>query len=108
MEGLIAFLVFAAFFYFMMRFGCGAHAVHGHAAGAPAGGGHGGHVGHDEGPVRAVGPGTPVRDPVCGMEVAPGQGYAVTHAGRVYHLCSRACLDKFEREPERYAAGGGA
>ncbi|MGE3841891.1 MAG: YHS domain-containing protein [Vicinamibacterales bacterium] len=108
MEGLVAFLAFAAFLYFMMRFGCGAHAVHGHAAGAPAGGGRGGHAGRDEKPVSDIGPGSPVRDPVCGMEVAPSQGYAVTHAGRVHHLCSRPCLGKFEAEPERYVAGGGA
>ena len=29
MEGLFSLLLFAALFYFMMRFGCGAHAVHG-------------------------------------------------------------------------------
>jgi hypothetical protein len=29
MEGLITLLLFAAFFYFMMRFGCGSHMVHG-------------------------------------------------------------------------------
>jgi hypothetical protein len=34
MDRLLSFLVFAAFFYLMMRFGCGAHMVHGH---------HGGH-----------------------------------------------------------------
>ena len=30
MSGLGSLLLFAAFFYFMMRFGCGAHMVHGH------------------------------------------------------------------------------
>jgi hypothetical protein len=30
MEGLFSLLLFAGFFYFMMRFGCGAHMVHGH------------------------------------------------------------------------------
>ncbi len=30
MEGLFSLLLFAAFFYFMMRFGCGAHIVNGH------------------------------------------------------------------------------
>src|SRR5574338_694439 len=28
MEGLLTLLLFAGLFYFMMRFGCGAHAVH--------------------------------------------------------------------------------
>jgi hypothetical protein len=32
MEGLLTPLLFAALFSFMMRFGCGAHAVHGHGA----------------------------------------------------------------------------
>ena len=53
MSGLVSFLLFAAVFYFMMRFGCGAHMVHGH------GGGHSGehalhrgsHAEHD-GPAR--------------------------------------------------------
>lgn len=55
MDGLLSFLVFAGLFYPMMRFGCGAHMVHGH-------GGHGGdkskHI-----------------DPVCGMEVEADTGY---------------------------------
>jgi hypothetical protein len=34
MDRLLSFLLFAAFFYLMMRFGCGAHMVHGN---------HGGH-----------------------------------------------------------------
>jgi len=38
MDGLFSLLLFAAFFYIMMRFGCGAHMVHGH--------GH--HTGHGE------------------------------------------------------------
>lgn len=102
MEGLLSLLLFAALFYFMMRFGCGAHMVHGHG-----GGGHGeraDHAGHG-GRAQA---GT-ARDPVCGMEVAPGQGYTKTHAGREYRLCSRACLDKFEANPDQYApVQGGA
>jgi hypothetical protein len=30
MDRIISLLLFAAFFYIMMRFGCGAHMVHGH------------------------------------------------------------------------------
>ena len=30
MDRIISFLLFAALFYFMMRFGCGSHMVHGH------------------------------------------------------------------------------
>ncbi len=99
MEGLVTFLLFAGLFYFMMRFGCGAHAVHGHG-----GGGHGGHAGHAGQADGASHAGAPAIDPVCGMEVGPDQGYTVTHANRVYHFCSRACLDKFESNPDQYAS----
>ncbi len=92
MRGLLTLLLYAAFFYLMMRFGCGAHMVHGH-------GGHG-HEGH--------GPGSPAeasaKDPVCGMTVEPGQGYTTNYQGRVWHFCSRKCLDSFEAEPQRYGA----
>ena len=30
MRGLLTLLLYAGFFYLMMRFGCGAHEVHGH------------------------------------------------------------------------------
>lgn len=36
MDGLLTLLLFAGIFFFMMRWGCGAHAAHGH-------GGHGSH-----------------------------------------------------------------
>ena len=35
MSGLATFLFFAAFFFFMMRFGCGAHVGHGGHHGDP-------------------------------------------------------------------------
>ena len=90
MQDLLSLLLFAAFFYFMMRFGCGAHMVHGS---------HGGHEGHGARAGAAT-------DPVCGMEVPPGQGYAKMHEDREYRFCSRKCLDQFELEPQRYAKGG--
>ena len=40
MGGILWLLMIAVFFYFMMRFGCGAHMVHG---------GHGGHDAGSEG-----------------------------------------------------------
>lgn len=82
MEGLISLLLFAAFFYLMMRFGCGAHMVHGHGGGRDAGARH--------------------KDPVCGKEVDPQQGYGKMHKGTLYRFCSRKCLDAFEAEPARY------
>ena len=93
MSGWISLLLFAAFFYFMMRFGCGVHMVHG-SHGGP---GHEGHGGMDmqEGSAK---------DPVCGMPVEPGQGYTKNHGGTVLHFCSRQCLDKFDAEPQRYVS----
>lgn len=82
MEGLISLLLFAAIFYLMMRFGCGAHMVHGHGGGHEAGARH--------------------KDPVCGMDVDPEQGYGKMHEGTLYRFCSRRCLDAFEAEPVRY------
>lgn len=84
MEGLGSFLLFAVLFYIMMRFGCGAHIVHG----------HGGHHGRGTG-IRHI-------DPVCGMEVTEDQGYGKMYQGILYRFCSKSCLDKFDAEPERY------
>ena len=92
MSGLFSLLLYAALFYLMMRFGCGAHMVHGH-------GGHD-HAGHDG---NGAGVGS-LKDPVCGMSVEPGQGYTKNHEGQLLHFCSRNCLDKFETEPHRYLA----
>jgi YHS domain-containing protein len=105
MEGLGSLLLFAAVFYFMMRFGCGAHMVHGHGGGGRDDrAGHGGHAEPGEGEQ-----GTSARDPVCGMDVASEQGYTKMYGGRAYRFCSRACLDTFEEHPEQYASiEGGA
>lgn len=92
MSGLVSLLLFAAFFYFMMRFGCGAHMAHGH--GDHEGDQHGGRMaGMNNG-----------KDPVCGMPVAAGQGYSEVYQGHEYHFCSRKCLDSFDAAPQRYAA----
>jgi YHS domain-containing protein len=83
MEGLFSQLIFAFVLFVMMRYGCGAHMMHG---------GHGKHS-HGSGGER---------DPVCGMQVAADHGYSKVHKGDVFRFCSRGCLDKFEREPVRY------
>ena len=88
MNGLLTLLLFAGFFYVMMRYGCGAHMVHGH-------GGHASHDGHTPTEEQRT-------DPVCGMPVPVGQGYSEMHAGRQYRFCSRACLDKFDVAPDQY------
>jgi YHS domain-containing protein len=100
MEGVFSLLLFAGLFYVMMRFGCGAHMVHGH-------GGHGGGE-REEASHEPHAPATSGSiDPVCGMEVAPDKGYTKMYEGRQYRLCSRACLDKFEANPQQYAAPAG-
>jgi len=66
MEGLVSFLLFAVLFYLMMRFGCGAHMVHGH-----------GRHGVFGGKIMYI-------DPVCDMEVEPDKGYGKMYEGRLY------------------------
>ena len=86
MDGFFSFLLFAGLFYVMMRFGCGAHMVHGH------------HSGHD---TKGADEDKHV-DPVCGKDVSPNEGYGKMHDDRLYRFCSRQCLDTFEADPERY------
>jgi YHS domain-containing protein len=95
MEGLLSLLLFAGLFYFMMRFGCGAHMVHG----------HGGHGEGRETP-EPTAESASALDPVCGMTVAANEGYTRVYEGRRYRFCSRVCLDKFEASPKGYVAGG--
>ena len=95
MEGLFSLLLFGVLFYFMMRFGCGAHMGHGH------GSGHGDHADHNRGRQQAET--VSAKDPVCGMHVPRGQGYTEIHAGHEYRFCSRVCLDKFDASPGQYA-----
>jgi YHS domain-containing protein len=94
MEGLVSLVLFAGLFYFMMRFGCGAHMVHGH-------GGHEEYGGEPHGRMPAE---SSSIDPVCGVSVTPDQGYTTMYHGRRYRLCSRACLETFEAGPQPYAA----
>ncbi len=87
MEGLGSLLLFAILFFVMMRWGCGAHMMHG----------HGNHEGSRHG-----GKNNKYIDPVCEMEVEGEKGYSMMHQGRDYHFCSRNCLEKFDVDPERY------
>ena len=94
MDGLLSLLLFAVLFFVMMRFGCGAHIMHG----------HGGHA-NESGAKGDAGATDDAKDPVCGMDVAAGKGYAMNWGGRAYRFCSRQCLDRFEAEPAKFAAG---
>ncbi len=83
MEGLGTLLFYALLFYLMMRFGCGAHMIHGH-------GNRGSH--------QDSSPGTFI-DPVCGKEVDQSKGYGLMHEGNLYRFCSRHCLEQFDEQP---------
>jgi len=88
MDGLLSFLLFAGFFFLMMRFGCGSHMVHGHGKSHDA-------DTQPEDAQRHV-------DPVCGKDVPALEGYGKMHAETLYRFCSRDCLDAFEADPNRY------
>lgn len=98
MEGILWLLIFGALFYFMMRYGCGAHMVHGGHGSRGSGG-----ISHGIQGARFEGiAGTIVKDPVCGMEIAPDSGYSRMFQGRMFRFCSRKCLDQFDARPEQY------
>jgi len=84
MDGLLSLLIFAGLFYFMMRFGCGAHMVHGKHN-------------HDTAQSNAKD-----IDPVCGKEIDTNKGYGMMHKETLYRFCSRNCMDKFEASPDDY------
>jgi len=46
-----------------------------------------------------------VKDPVCGMDVVPGQALcgSADYAGETYWFCSTTCREKFVADPKRYA-----
>ena len=84
-DGFLSFLLFVVLFYVMMRFGCGAHMVHGHRGRQKAGADDDKHV-----------------DPVCGKNVSPDEGYGKMHEDRLYRFCSRRSLDAFDGDPDHY------
>jgi Cu+-exporting ATPase len=54
----------------------------------------------------AEGPAT-FKDPVCGMDVAPGTAAGSTDFhGSTYYFCSRHCLERFRADPDRFLLGG--
>ena len=51
----------------------------------------------------AAAPSGTVKDPVCGMDVTPGEdAESLEYAGHTHHFCSRDCLEKFQADPPRY------
>jgi YHS domain-containing protein len=100
-ESILWFLIFGAFFYFMMkRGGCGMHAHGGHGHGEH--GHHAGHEGPNAAPARAE---ESVKDPVCGMTIRTTDAEGSTrYKGRAFYFCSTSCQAKFLHDPDRYAA----
>ncbi|PYM30456.1 MAG: YHS domain-containing protein [Candidatus Rokuibacteriota bacterium] len=46
-------------------------------------------------------------DPVCKMTVEPTKAAAQSaYKGQTYYFCAVGCKQKFDREPEKYLAGG--
>jgi YHS domain-containing protein len=43
-----------------------------------------------------------VRDPVCGIMVDKDPQLMVSFRGENYYFCSKADMEKFKKEPERY------
>jgi len=43
------------------------------------------------------------RDPVCGIIVEKDPNLSVNHRGETYYFCSKADMEKFKKEPEKYA-----
>jgi Cu+-exporting ATPase len=72
---------------------------------------HAGHQ-HHEGAAAAPPHAVPetVKDPVCGMNVVPGQakGGSATHEGREYWFCNPRCREKFVANPAAYVSSAPA
>lgn len=102
MQTLGYFLIWGAFIFLMMRFGCGAH-VMGHRHGDR----------HDnENPGALPSPSVagwmpPAKDidPVCGMTIDTAGAKSAVQNGHVYYFCSQDCRQKFEASPISYTNG---
>ena len=45
-----------------------------------------------------------VMDPVCGMKVKKSEAKATyEYNGKTYHFCMEECMEKFKKDPEKYA-----
>ncbi len=43
-----------------------------------------------------------VTDPVCGMRISKAQAIEHQHEGQSYYFCAEQCVDRFQKEPDRY------
>ncbi len=81
--GLLTFLIFAVFFFFLMKAGCGTHVTHGYQ--------------DKEKHSQNV-----IVDPVCGKVVDEDKGYGKLQNGHLYRFCSTECLNKFDNNPDEF------
>lgn len=45
------------------------------------------------------------KDPVCGMEIkVDSSTLRFNYQGKEYKFCSHNCLEKFEKEPQKYTS----
>jgi len=42
------------------------------------------------------------KDPVCGIMVDKDPNLSAEHKGEKYYFCSKADMEKFKKEPEKY------
>ncbi|HYR87356.1 MAG TPA: YHS domain-containing protein [Terriglobia bacterium] len=42
------------------------------------------------------------RDPVCGLMVDKNPALAANYKGETYYFCSKADMEKFKKEPQKY------
>jgi Cu+-exporting ATPase len=42
------------------------------------------------------------KDPVCGIMVDKDPDLSANHKGETYYFCSKADMEKFKKEPEKY------
>ena len=42
------------------------------------------------------------KDPVCGLTVEKDPNLSTNYKGETYYFCSKADMEKFKKEPEKY------
>ena len=101
MEALFYFVIWAAVFFLMLRFGCGAHVM---GPGRDREGGGADKRG-DSGNLRWVPPARDI-DPVCKTMIRTSSAKPSVHDGKVFYFCSRECREIFEAAPDQYIGVG--
>ena len=61
-----------------------------------------GHQGHEM-PDKNAAVSQKVIDPVCGMEAIVDEEHSFTYKGTKYYFCSTEDLEKFKKDPDKYA-----